>query len=63
MRKTEAKKEAQRLIMRQISTIGYGRFYEEFVEKVGSEDEANEILGEQMNRVAKLLGFKCAWFG
>ncbi len=60
--KTEAKALAQDLIMYQISIIGNGSHYSEFVNAVGSQTEADKILMEQMNRVAKLYGFDRAWF-
>ena len=62
MTKTEKKKLAQKLIMEQIAKIGYGNDYEDFLAKFDSEDEAQEVLYEQMNRVAKLLGYESAWF-
>lgn len=60
--RTQAKKAAQDLIMNHIATIGYGSRYEEFVEKVGDMEEANAILMNQMDRVAKLMGYDSAWF-
>lgn len=60
MTKTEKKKKAQALIMHQLSGIGYGNAYEEFIQEVGEEGET--IILEQMNRIAKIMGFKHAWF-
>ena len=62
MTKKDQKKAAQDLIMHQISGIGYGDCYKEFVEEIGSQEEADKVLMEQMNRVAKMFGFKYAWF-
>jgi uncharacterized protein YvpB len=62
MTKTEKKKSAQDLIMHQIAIIGYGNKYEEYKNEVGSQTEADEILMEQMNRIAKMFGFRKAWF-
>lgn len=54
MTKTEQKRLAQDLI------IGYGDRFEEFKQQVG--DDADEILKSQMDRVAKMFGFKEAWY-
>ena len=62
MNKKEKKQLAQDLIMHQMSIIGYGEMYEEYVKKIGSQTEADKILFEQMNRVAKIFGFLKAWF-
>lgn len=62
MTKKEKKMLAQDLIMRQISIIGYGTDWEDFVNQIGSQEEAEQIAIEQMNRVARLFGFECAWF-
>lgn len=48
--------------MDQISIIGYGERYENFVDEIGSQEEADEILMNQMNRIAKMFGFTNAWF-
>ena len=58
----EKKLTAQDLIMRQISIIGYGSDYTDFVEQVGSIEEADKVLKQQMDRVAKMFGFSEAWF-
>lgn len=58
----EKKQKAQDLIMHQISGIGYGDCYKEFVEELGSQTEADKVLMEQMNRIAKMFGFPGAWF-
>lgn len=60
MNKTEKKKLAQDLIMEQIAIIGYGDRYEEFKKAVG--DNADEILKGQMDRVARIMGYKESWF-
>jgi len=62
MTKTQKKRLAQDLIMEQIAIIGYGDRYKEFVEQIGSSEEADKILMEQMDRVAKMFGFNSAWF-
>ena len=62
MTKKEKKYLAQDLLMRQIASVGYGEKYNEFVKKIGSQTEADEILMEQMNRVAKIFGYDHAWF-
>lgn len=62
MTKTEKKQLAQDLIMHQVSIVGYGEFYEQYVQKIGDAEEADKILLEQMSRVAKLFGFENAWF-
>ncbi len=62
MTKTEKKRLAQDLIMEQIAKIGYGSDYENYKDRIGDDEEATKILFEQMERVAKLLGFKGAWF-
>lgn len=58
----EKKQKAQDLILHQISSIGYGDSYEEFVSEIGSQFEADRILKQQMDRVAKMFGYKEAWF-
>ena len=62
MKAKEKKQAAQDLIMQQISIIGYGDSYREFVDQIGSQEEADKVLMDQMNRVAKMFGFKAAWF-
>ena len=62
MTKKEKKYLAQHLLMCQIASIGYGEKYEKFVKDIGSQTEADQILMEQMNRVAKILGYDHAWF-
>lgn len=59
----EAKLKAQDLIMHQISSIGYGSAYEDYCKEVGDSEKADAILQQQMDRVARLFGFKSAWFG
>ena len=63
MTKKEKKRKAQDLIMEQIAKIGYGDDYEAFKEEIGDPDEAERILKEQMDRVAKMFGYDQAWFG
>lgn len=46
--------------MDQIAIIGYGEKYEAYKAIVG--DEADEILKSQMDRIAKIFGFKESWF-
>ena len=60
--KNDKKKLAQDLIMRQIAIIGYGDRYNDFVDVCGSQTEADEIMMEQMNRIAKMFGYEGAWF-
>ena len=62
MTKKEKKMLAQDLIMKQLSIIGYGDAYQDYIEKVGNEDEADTIMLEQMTRVAKIMGYDRAWF-
>ena len=54
---------AQDLIMRQLSLIGYGEKYEEYCDMFNTQEEADECLIKQMDRVAKLMGYDKAWFG
>ena len=60
MTKTEKKKKAQDLIMHHLSSIGYGLAYEDYIKAVGEDGE--QIVLEQMNRIAKIMGFKHAWY-
>ena len=62
MTEKEKKIKAQDLIMNQISIIGYGENFDNYVSEIGDPEEANKILQKQMDRVAKLFGFKNAWF-
>lgn len=65
MRKMTAKEKkemAQDLIMNQISIIGYGTDFEEFVNDIGDLEEAQAILKKQMDRVANIFGFNKSWF-
>ena len=62
MTKTEAKRMAQDLIMEQIAIIGYGDRYEEFSSHFDSQEEADACVKAQMDRVAKVMGYKEAWF-
>lgn len=63
MTKKEKKLKAQDLIMDQLAKIGYGDEYSDYQEFWGDPEEAENILKEQMDRVAKMFGFKEAWFG
>lgn len=60
MTKKEKKQKVQDLIMHQLSIIGYGDSFQEYLQEVG--DEGEQILFEQMCRVAKLFGYAKAWF-
>lgn len=62
MTKTEIKKAAQDLIVEHMAAIGYSMDYDNFVEKVGDRDLAEEIMKSQMDRVAKMFGYKEAWY-
>ena len=62
MNKTQKKQLAQDLILHQLSVVGYGNEYEEFVNQVGNNAEADKILKQQMDRIAKMFGYKEAWF-
>lgn len=62
MTNTEKKQKAQDLIMEQISIIGYGQNYADYVSEIGDEEAADKILKQQMDRIAKMFGFKEAWF-
>ena len=63
MTKKEQKQLAQDLIMHQISIIGYGDDYEDYRKAIGGDpEEADKILKQQMDRVAKMFGFSGAWF-
>ncbi len=61
--KAEARKLARELIMVQISTIGYGTGYEEFLGRFEDMHEGEQILKAEMDRVARLFGMKEAYFG
>ena len=58
----EKKQKAQDLIMHQISIIGYGNSYEDFVKEIGNQTDADKILKQQMDRIARLFGYDSAWF-
>lgn len=60
--KTAIKKAAQELIMDKIASVGYGEAYSDFIEDSEDKKMAEKILKEQMDRVAKMFGFKEAWF-
>lgn len=62
MNKTQKKQLAQDLILHQLSAVGYGNDYEEFIKEIGSQTEADHILKQQMDRIAKMFGYKEAWF-
>jgi len=63
MTKTEMKLAAQDALMQHMAGIGYGDNYEELVEKIGDRDLAEQILKSQMDRVARMFGYKESWFG
>ncbi|MBR2555145.1 MAG: hypothetical protein IKE94_09820 [Aeriscardovia sp.] len=60
MTKKEKKQKAQNLILHQISIIGYGDSFEEYMKEVG--EDGQEILSQQMDRIAKMFGYDRAWF-
>ncbi len=60
MTKKEKKQKAQDLILHQISIIGYGDSFEEYMKEVG--EDGQEILSQQMDRIAKMFGYDRAWF-
>ena len=63
MTKQEMKVKAQDLLMAQISTVGYCDAFEAFIEQCGGNPNvAEEIMMGQMNRIAKLFGYKNAWW-
>lgn len=62
MTKTELKKRAQDMIMQHLSGIGYGDMFQDFVDLVGDQEEAEKIVIDQMNRIAKIMGYKAAWY-
>lgn len=62
MTKKEQKQRAQDLIMDQLAKIGYGSEYEEYSALFESQEEADAVMKSQMDRVAKMFGFKEAWF-
>lgn len=71
MTKAEKKKLTKKLVMDQLAKIGYGDGYDDFVYALAGDEprfkedvlaEADELLMEQMNRVAKLMGYEQAWF-
>ena len=62
--KTELKKSAQDLIVNQMAGICSFDEYESFAELCGGDDDvAQKILKDQMDRVARMFGYKEAWFG
>ena len=62
MTKAMKKEKAQDLIMENLGRICYEDEYEEYIKAIGDRGEAEKILMEQMNRVAKIMGYKEAWF-
>ena len=58
----EKKLKAQDLIMHQIAIIGYGDDFDEFIKDCGSHEEACKVLKSQMDRIAKMFGYKESWF-
>lgn len=59
----QLKQKAQDLLMEQIAKVGIGGDYDEFVKFCGDEDLAIVLLKKQMDRIAKMFGYKGAWFG
>lgn len=62
MTKTEMKKMAQDVIVEHLATVIGSYEYEDFVDAVGDHDLAVEIIKAQMDRVAKMFGYRAAWF-
>lgn len=62
MTKADKKRKAQDLIMHHLSTIGYGDEFEKYCKETGESETSPEILKQQMDRVAKTMGYEKAWF-
>ena len=62
MSKKEQKIKAQDLIMSYLAGIGYCSSYEEFCENFDTQEEADLMMKSQMDRVAKMFGYKESWF-
>lgn len=62
MTKTEMKKAAQDVIVKRMALVGYSTDYDEYAEMVGDPELAEEIMKSQMDRVAKMFGYKEAWY-
>ncbi len=61
--KTDAKKMARELIIKQLSTIGYGDGYEAFLSLFEDMHEGEQVLKAEMDRVARLFNMGEAYFG
>lgn len=62
--KSELKKKAQDIIVSHMAEVCASDEYESIVELCeGDEDLAQDILKGQMDRVARMFGYKEAWFG
>lgn len=48
--------------MNQIANIGYGSDFEDYCSNFEDRKEAEQILKQQMDRIAKMFGFDEAWF-
>lgn len=62
MTKTEMKKAAQDVLIQHIASVAGSDDFEEFADEIGDRDLAEQIIKAQMDRVARLLGYKEAWF-
>ena len=58
----EKKIKAQGLIMYHLSGIGYGTAWEDLTKEIGSQEETEKIVKQQMDRIAKIMGYKEAWY-
>lgn len=63
MNKTEMKKAAQDVLMQHMAAVAGGDDFEAFTEEVGDRRMAEQIIKAQMDRVARMFGYKEAWFG
>lgn len=63
MNKTEMKKVAQDVLMQHMAAVTGSDDFDEFAEEVGDRNMAVAIIKTQMDRVAKMFGYKEAWFG
>ena len=63
MNKTEMKKAAQDVIVQHMAAVTGSDDFEAFAEEVADRNMAEAIIKAQMDRVAKMFGYKEAWFG
>lgn len=63
MNKTEMKKAAQDVLVQHMAAVAGSDDFEAFAEEVGDRNMAEAIIKAQMDRVAKMFGYKEAWFG